>query len=1005
MFPIVDQLRMLSAARFEQLLTQLLLPAHPELKSVDGRPGDKGVDLFEGTLDPDTRRAAGGSLHVWQAKYFLQGIGKDQKKQIRESYDRVMKAFAPEAWTLCVPVDLDIGLQEWVQGLRSPGGPAISLLQASDLEALIARNDAVRREYFIAEEPASAEAVARVAGMLDDFTLVSRLVEGARCALEDSNHSAGDFYDGAIPDWRDIVLGLDARRDILGELWALAGRHASTTGGRIPLVMLTGSSGEGKTTVLMRLAHELARVQPHVYFHDGRDLDAAQFRNVPPQTRLFLFIDNITVSPVDTIIAFLTRLRRDCVNAVVFAAATQSLWKGGDTNLQNVAAMTELELGRLSDDEIEAILARLSADPTYLGNLADLGHEEQLRHFRQADRQLLVALLEAKHNGSFREYVLKELNRLETAFGEKVFKACLYVSALHRFNVRVPVSLLQRLFPDTDLWPDIFDRTQRLIHVSEDGQHCRIRHALIAETIVAAQPHPAWLYEKITAVTAGSSDEKPVGRALRALAKVDAPTALRCLSQAWQATGSAVLLHVAATVAAERDGAGGARELFREARDAGRADAVVLASWGKLEALQGNLGNLEDPAPDTARALFRAAVDLASNSMTWLGYILAERNYGTVGTAETPYTLLWLFEEGLRRYADDVPILRTWAIFEQERRNLDAARSLYARLVAADPENPTGWCAWAILESSHRNYEGVLEPGGKELFRKAADLDPREAVTWASWGKAAAEHGEIGNVDTPYTARWMLKQASELKPAMSHPWAIWSTLERRLGNYGDRTNPEPYTARALSRRNVEVSPDNARSWLGWAELERDDGVFGDARDPEEYTARWLFLRALEVAGPKETVLVLSAWAKLEQAARRFGLMPDPESATARGLYLSSYRFDPGNNVNLYEWGRLEAKLGNHGDAENPAEFTARWLYARSVEANPENTNAWAWWARLEAEHGNVDAAERYFIKALGLGGSPKTRAKWCSILGSALVRAGRKAEAAVYLQRARRGGR
>jgi hypothetical protein len=76
-----------------------------------------------------------------------------------------MTSFGPEAWTLCVPVDLDVQLQEWLQGLRNPDGPAISWLQASDLERLIAGNDAVRREYFIAEEPASAAAVTKVAGM------------------------------------------------------------------------------------------------------------------------------------------------------------------------------------------------------------------------------------------------------------------------------------------------------------------------------------------------------------------------------------------------------------------------------------------------------------------------------------------------------------------------------------------------------------------------------------------------------------------------------------------------------------------------------------------------------------------------------------------------------------------------------------------------------------------------------------------------------------------------
>ena len=71
---------------------------------VEANPGDWGIDAFVGEID--------GVISVWQSKFFIDGVQQSQKTQIRESFDQVMatakeKGFAVDAWTLCIPVDLD----------------------------------------------------------------------------------------------------------------------------------------------------------------------------------------------------------------------------------------------------------------------------------------------------------------------------------------------------------------------------------------------------------------------------------------------------------------------------------------------------------------------------------------------------------------------------------------------------------------------------------------------------------------------------------------------------------------------------------------------------------------------------------------------------------------------------------------------------------------------------------------------------------------------------------
>lgn len=99
---------------FAQLVTQCVRANHPTARAIRPDPGDEGVDTFVGEFDKDVR--------IWQAKYFHDGIGESQQKQIRDSWKACRSSSFKDRvtmWTLCVPCDLSIEEEKWWQGWKA----------------------------------------------------------------------------------------------------------------------------------------------------------------------------------------------------------------------------------------------------------------------------------------------------------------------------------------------------------------------------------------------------------------------------------------------------------------------------------------------------------------------------------------------------------------------------------------------------------------------------------------------------------------------------------------------------------------------------------------------------------------------------------------------------------------------------------------------------------------------------------------------------------------------
>ena len=238
----------------------------------------------------------------------------------------------------------------------------------------------------------------------------------------------------------------------------------------------------------------------------------------------------------------------------------------------------------------------------------------------------------------------------------------------------------------------------------------------------------------------------------------------------------------------------------------------------------------------------------------------------------------------------------------------EEARRLFSLIPNHSPADPYLWQIWARYETQQGNV-GSLETefSARWLFHRSSEVDPNNAPTWQAWARLEEKQGNVGNLETEFSARWLFKRSSEADRNDAPTWQAWAMLEEKQDNVGSLETE--FSARWLFHRGSEVDPNNAPTWQAWAILEEKQGNVDNLET--EFSARWLFHRSSEV--------------------------------------------DPNNAPTWQAWAILEEKQGNVGNLET--EFSARWLFHRGSKADPNHAHIWQAWALLEEKQGNVGNAD------------------------------------------------
>jgi hypothetical protein len=137
--------------RFEDFVVRCVDATRSNVRSMRAQGGDWGIDAFVGELD--------GELVIWQAKFFLDGLGTPQRRQVEESLASALKQAAQRdhtvaGWTLCLPIDLSPQERTWWERFAKQREKAhripIQLWERLDFERMTGMPECanVRAEYF-----------------------------------------------------------------------------------------------------------------------------------------------------------------------------------------------------------------------------------------------------------------------------------------------------------------------------------------------------------------------------------------------------------------------------------------------------------------------------------------------------------------------------------------------------------------------------------------------------------------------------------------------------------------------------------------------------------------------------------------------------------------------------------------------------------------------------------------------------------------------------------------
>jgi hypothetical protein len=138
---------------FERLIADIVGIVHPDVQEVQANPGDWGIDAYVGDLGIE------GEVHIWQSKYFIDGFGKTQQEDVRDSYKSAQKAarehgYRIASWTLCVPCELDGPMLTWWEGWKKRTSVADTLTVSLETAGRLRRRlqagagADVRNHYF-----------------------------------------------------------------------------------------------------------------------------------------------------------------------------------------------------------------------------------------------------------------------------------------------------------------------------------------------------------------------------------------------------------------------------------------------------------------------------------------------------------------------------------------------------------------------------------------------------------------------------------------------------------------------------------------------------------------------------------------------------------------------------------------------------------------------------------------------------------------------------------------
>jgi tetratricopeptide (TPR) repeat protein len=253
--------------------------------------------------------------------------------------------------------------------------------------------------------------------------------------------------------------------------------------------------------------------------------------------------------------------------------------------------------------------------------------------------------------------------------------------------------------------------------------------------------------------------------------------------------------------------------------------------------------------------------------------------------------------------------------------NLKRALDYFRKATELNPKNADAYISWGIVLSKQERLDNAIA-----FIRKAIQLDPQSADAYEQWGVIFVKQGKLDEAIAKF------RKATELDPKHPDAYGDWGAILHRQGKLDE--------AIVQLGKQIDVTP----------------------KDPDPYT---------------ELGLVLEKQGKLDEAIEHFrkaveldpshvdaydswGFILDKQGKSDEAIaqFRRAIEVDPKSVDSFINWGAVLDKQGK------PDEAIAQ--FRRATEVDPTSADAWDWWGAMLEKKGKPEEAAAMHRKAATL---------------------------------------
>jgi hypothetical protein len=244
-----------------------------------------------------------------------------------------------------------------------------------------------------------------------------------------------EYLLGNQPVWADIQSGRAVEREHDSEVWGQIERARGSDSSR-GIILISGTSGSGKSTALMKAALRLSASGEEVGWVDPEeDFTPRDIRSFSRQQRkpYALVIDDADVYGSQITPLLRELISADCPAIILIAIRSGRVDRFINSRILDDSMLVETTVPLLTDDDIEKLIDVLVRE-NRPGKLRGLPRSEQIALFReQSGRELLVAMIQATSGKKFSDKAIEEF--LELSEEQARIYGLVAVSSSFRFGM------------------------------------------------------------------------------------------------------------------------------------------------------------------------------------------------------------------------------------------------------------------------------------------------------------------------------------------------------------------------------------------------------------------------------------------------------------------------------------------------------------------------------------------------------------------------------------------